>query len=547
MTEFINNSTVCLYRLYLAKCEMNSKNHKYALLLMAVVAMTATGALAQAYAQQITDGMDGYVVGDPDGGAGIYTGNPNECWWDTDDDGVPDMYCLIDTGDTAWMITASALVLFMTPGVAFFYGGLSRSKNATNTVGMVFIVIGLMSVQWVLWGYSLAFGSVDSDANMFMGNLDYLGFNQVSAWAPLGEPGPCEGTWSDYYQMQQMKSEDAGMCSQGWPGTVPHQLFAMFQCTFAIITPALIVGGLIDRMKFSALCIFVLLWGTFVYDPIAHWVWGGGYIGNMDFDPDLSPSYGLDFAGGTVVHISSGFAALAGALVLGRRLGYGKVPMEPHNVPMVVLGASILWFGWFGFNAGSEVLSDGIAVSAWTVTNTATGMASVTWLLMSWGHTGKPSIVGAATGAVAGLVAITPASGWVGPMASIIIGVAAGTVCYGAVAFKNARKWDDALDVWGVHGIGGFTGAVLTGTLASPHVWDTGDGIGAWTGTPEGYEQQAINIAGALLSVAYAFGITIVILKIMDAVWPGGIRVTPKEEEIGMDLAQNGERAYVNE
>ena len=526
---------------------MKTKNHKYALLLMVAVAATATGALGQAYAQQITDGMDGYVVGDPDGGAGIYTGNPNECWWDTDDDGVPDMYCLIDTGDTAWMITASALVLFMTPGVAFFYGGLSRSKNATNTIGMVFIVMGLMSVQWVLWGYSLAFGSVDSDANMFMGNLDYLGFNQVSAWAPLGEPGPCEGTWSDYYQMQQMKSEDAGMCSQGWPGTVPHQLFAMFQCTFAIITPALIVGGLIDRMKFSALCIFVLLWGTFVYDPIAHWVWGGGYIGNMDFDPDLSPSYGLDFAGGTVVHISSGFAALAGALVLGRRLGYGKVPMEPHNVPMVVLGASILWFGWFGFNAGSEVLSDGIAVSAWTVTNTATGMASVTWLLMSWGHTGKPSIVGAATGAVAGLVAITPASGWVGPMASIIIGVAAGTVCYGAVAFKNARKWDDALDVWGVHGIGGFTGAVLTGTLASPHVWDTGDGIGAWTGTPEGYEQQAINIAGALLSVAYAFGITIVILKIMDAVWPGGIRVTPKEEEIGMDLAQSGERAYVNE
>ena len=526
---------------------MNSKNHKYALLLMAAVAITATGAMAQAYAQQVTDGMDGYVVGDPDGGAGIYTGNPNECWHDTDGDGVPDMYCLIDTGDTAWMLTASSLVLFMTPGVAFLYGGLARSKNAVNTIGMTFIVMGLMSVQWVLWGYSLAFGSVDTEANMFMGNLDYMGFNQVSAWAPLGEPGPCEGTWSDYYQMQQMKSEDAGLCSQGWPGTVPHQLFAMFQATFAIITPALIVGGLIDRMKFSALCIFVLLWGTFVYDPIAHWVWGGGYIGNMDFDPDLSPSYGLDFAGGTVVHISSGFAALAGALVLGRRLGYGKVPMEPHNVPMVVLGASILWFGWFGFNAGSEVLSDGIAVSAWTVTNTATGMASVTWLLMSWAHTGKASITGAATGAVAGLVAITPASGWVGPMAAIIIGVAAGTVCYGCVAFKNARKWDDALDVWGVHGMGGFTGAVLTGTLASPHVWDTGDGIGAWTGTPEGYEQQAINIAGALLSVAYAFGITIVILKIMDAVWPGGIRVTPKEEEIGLDLAQNGERAYTNE
>jgi len=557
MTLFINNSTFGLYLHHLAKSKMNSRNHgtiqsglfqgnhKYALLLMVAVAITATGAMSQAYAQSILDGMDGYQVGVP--GAGIYTGNPNECWYDTDDDGTPDMYCLIDTGDTAWMLTASSLVLFMTPGVAFLYGGLARSKNAVNTIGMTFIVIGLMSVQWVLWGYSLAFGPHDNEANMFMGNLDYLGFNQVSAWAPLGEPGSCQGTWSDYYQMQQMKSDDAGMCSQGWPGTVPHQMFAMFQATFAIITPALIVGGLVDRIKFSALVVFVLLWGTFVYDPIAHWVWGGGYIGNLDFDPDLSPSYGLDFAGGTVVHITSGFAALAGALVLGRRLGYGKVPMEPHNIPMVVLGASILWFGWFGFNAGSEVLSDGIAVSAWTVTNTATGMASVTWLLMSWAHTGRPSIAGAATGAVAGLVAITPASGWVGPMASIIIGVAAGTVCYGAVAFKNSRKWDDALDVWGVHGIGGFTGAVLTGTLASPHIWDTGDGIGAWTGTPEGMEQQAINIAAACMSVAYTFSVTIVILKIMDVIWPGGIRVTPKEEEVGLDIAQNGERAYVNE
>jgi Amt family ammonium transporter len=218
--------------------------------------------------------------------------------------------------------------------------------------------------------------------------------------------------------------------------------------------------------------------------------------------------------------------------------------MEPHNVPMVVLGASILWFGWFGFNPGSELAADGVAVSAWVVTNTATAMASLTWMLMSWAHTGKPSIVGAASGAVAGLVAITPASGWVGPMAAIIIGIAAGVLCYAAVAFKNARKWDDALDVWGVHGIGGFTGAILTGTLASPHIFG---GIGAWTGTPEGMEQQAINAIGAISTTAYAFAVTIVILKIMDAVWPGGIRVTPKEEEVGLDLAQHGERAYVNE
>lgn len=520
---------------------MKNRNHKYALLLVIAVAATSTGVLSQAFAQQVTDGMDGYVLGT----SGIYTGNANECWYDNGEGGF--LPCRIDTGDTAWMLTATSLVLFMTPGVAFFYGGLARSKNAVNVIGMTLVVMGLISVQWVLWGYTLAFGPNDNDANLYMGALDYVGFNQVSHYAPLGEVGPCADTWSAAYQMNALV--DAEECSVSWPGTVPHQLFAVFQMTFAIITPALIVGGLIDRIKFSAFVVFILLWATFVYDPIAHWVWGGGFIGggSLDFNADLSPSYALDFAGGTVVHITSGFAALAGALVLGRRLGYGKVPMEPHNIPFVVLGASILWFGWFGFNAGSEVMVDGITVSAWVVTNTATGMAVLTWLLMSWAHTGKPSIVGAATGAVAGLVAITPASGWVGPMASIIIGIAAGTVCYGCVAFKNSRKWDDALDVWGVHGMGGFTGAVLTGTLASPHIWDTGDGIGAWTGTPEGYEQQAINIIAALMSVGYAFGVTIVILKVMDAVWPGGIRVTPKEEEIGLDLAQHGERAYVNE
>ena len=518
---------------------MNSRNHKYALLLVAAVAVSATGAMSQAFAQQVTDGMDGYVKGT----SGIYTGNPNECWYDDGEGNM--MPCRIDTGDSAWVLSATSLVLFMTPGVAFFYGGLARSKNAVSVIGMTFIIIGLISVQWVMWGYTLAFGPNDNDANMYMGALNYVGFNQVSHFAPLGEAGPCSDTWSAAYQMNAMV--DADQCGQGWPNTVPHQLFAMFQATFAIITPALIVGGLIDRMKFSALVIFILLWATFVYDPVAHWVWGGGYIMNLDFNPDLSPSFGLDFAGGTVVHITSGFSALAAALVLGRRLGYGKVPMEPHNVPMVVLGASMLWFGWFGFNAGSEVMVDGIAVSAWVVTNTATGMASITWLLMSWAHTGKPSIIGSASGAVAGLVAITPASGWVGPMAAFIIGIAAGTVCYGCVAFKNTRKWDDALDVWGVHGMGGLTGAILTGTLASPHIWDTGAGIGAWTGTPEGYEQQAINIVGAIMTLSYAFGVTIVILKIMDAVWPGGIRVTPKEEEIGLDLAQHGERAYVNE
>ncbi len=293
---------------------MNSRNYKYALLLVAAVSITAIGAMSQAYAQSVDDGMDGYVKGT----SGIYTGNLSECWYEEDGGMLP---CKIDTGDTAWMLTATSLVLFMSPGVGFFYGGLARSKNIVNVLGMTLIVMGLMSVQWVLWGYSLAFGGIDSDANMFMGNLDYVGFNMVSPYAPLGEAGPCADTWSAAYQMNAMVEGD--VCSQGWPGTVPHQLFAMFQATFAIITPVLIIGGLIDRIKFSALIIFVLLWGTFVYDPIAHWVWGGGYIGGgaIDLDPDLSPSYALDFAGGTVVHISSGFAALAGALVLGRRLG----------------------------------------------------------------------------------------------------------------------------------------------------------------------------------------------------------------------------------
>ncbi|TAJ75138.1 MAG: ammonium transporter [Gallionellaceae bacterium] len=519
---------------------MNSRNRKYALLLLLAVAITSTAALSQAFAQQAEDGMDGMVKGT----SGIYTGNTHECWYD---DGSGNMLpCAIDSGDTAWVLTATSLVLFMTPGVAFFYGGLARSKNSVNVIGMTFIVVGLISVQWVLWGYSLAFGPNDSDQNKYMGSLEYVGLNHVSNWAPLGSPGACSDSGAVSSRAQYVPNPDAH-CSLSWPGTIPHQLFVAFQAVFAIITPALIVGGFIDRMKYSAFVVFILVWATFVYDPIAHWVWGGGFIGggSIDLNPDLSPSFALDFAGGTVIHVTSGFAGLASALVLGRRLGYGKLPMEPHNVPMVILGASILWFGWFGFNAGSELLADGIATSAWVVTNTATAMASLAWMLMSWAHTGKPSMVGGASGAVAGLVAITPASGFVGPMASIIIGIAAGTVCYGAVAFKNARKWDDALDVWGVHGIGGYAGAILTGTLASPHVNSVG--IGAWTGTPEGYEQQAINIIGASMSLGYTFAVTLVILKIMDAIWPGGIRVTPKEEEVGLDLAQHGERAYVNE
>ncbi|MEM2855532.1 MAG: ammonium transporter [Candidatus Nitrosocaldaceae archaeon] len=426
--------------------------------------------------------------------------NPYEC---RDEAGNP---CPIDTGDNAWMLTSSALVLLMTPGVAFFYAGLARRKSVNSTIMMVFIVMGIITVQWTLYGYSLAFGPAINGQHDFVGDFSYAFLNGVSHKAPL--EGPL------------------------FPMTIPHQTFMAFQLTFAIITPALIVGGLVDRIKFSAFAIFVVIWATVVYDPLAHWVWGGGFLFDLG---------ALDFAGGTVVHISSGWSALAGALVLGRRLGLGKVPMEPHNIPMIILGASLLWFGWFGFNAGSAVAASGLAASAWVVTNLATGTAAVTWMLMSWAHTGKPSIVGAASGAVAGLVGITPASGFVAPMGAMIIGFVVAMVCYGAVIFKNRRGWDDALDVWGVHGTGGTVGAILTGILANAHI----NGFdGAWEGD---IAQLGVNTLGAAVAIAYSFGLSLLIFKVMDLVWPGGIRVTPREEEVGLDIAQHGERAYVEE
>lgn len=502
---------------------MVTKKRILPILLVAAVAVTSAVSLEQVYAQGASDNE----------AVMIYSGNSAECWMDKNHDGIMDTPCAIDSGNTAWILMASALVLLMTPGVAFFYGGLARTKNVVNTMGMVFIIIGLISVQWVLWGYSIAFGPATEGINRFASSFDYVGLNKVSHLAPLGSlnnKGGCLDTASCH--------------SSGFASGVPHQVFMIFQGTFAILTPALVVGGLIDRMKFSALIIFVILWASFVYDPVAHWVRGGGFLAHLDLNPNQVPSSVLDFAGGTFVHITAGFSALAAALVLGKRLGYGKVPMEPHNIPMVILGASLLWFGWFGFTAGSQLSVDGIASNAFVVTNISAGMASVTWLFVSWAHTGRPSIVGAATGGIAGLVAITPASGWVGPMAALIIGIAAGTICYGAIVFKNARRWDDALDAWGVHGIGGLIGIILTGVLASPRI---NGGWGAWTGTSAGIEQLEINAISAVLTLSYAFIITIIMLKIMDAAWPGGIRVTAKEEEGGLDLAQHGERSYVNE
>lgn len=435
--------------------------------------------------------------------------------WQTDEDGnflLDEDGALIaaeiDTGDNAWMLTSSALVLMMTPaGLAFFYGGLSRRKNSVNTLHMVFVTTGLVAIQWVLWGYSLAFGP---DAGYgFIGSLDWAGLQHVLHDAP-----------SDVYAL-----------------TIPHQTLMIFQMMFAIITPALIVASVAERMKFSAYLIFVVLWTTFVYDFAAHWTWSLGTAGTAaGWTGELGS---LDFAGGTVIHITSGWAGLVVALMLGRRLGYGKIPMEPHNISMVVLGAALLWVGWFGFNAGSAADASNAATGAFVATQVATATAALTWSLISWAHTGRASTVGAATGAVAGLVAITPAAGFVSPMSALIIGVLASIVCYAALAFKNKRKWDDALDTWAVHGIGGLAGALLTGIFSeSRYAW--GDQGLAFGNPAQLYE----NAVGAFAAVAWAMGITAIIIKVMDAVWPGGIRVTPKEEEVGLDLAQHGERAY---
>lgn len=429
--------------------------------------------------------------------------------------------CEIDTGDHAWMLTSSALVLLMTPaGLAIFYAGLSRQKNAVNTLNMVFLTTGLVAIQFTLWGYSLAFGP-DAGGYGFIGNLDWAGLNDVIHDAP----------------------------SLAYATTIPHNTFMVFQMMFAIITPALIVASVAERMKFSAFVIFVILWTTFVYDFAAHWTWSVSDTDNYGLNPGYSGfgwtgNFGsLDFAGGTVIHITSGWAGLVVALMLGRRIGYGKVPMEPHNISLVVLGAALLWFGWFGFNAGSAGAAATNAGSAFVATQIATAMAVVTWLLLSWAHTGRPSTVGAASGAVAGLVAITPASGFVSPMSSIVIGIVASVVCYAAVMFKNSRKWDDALDTWGVHGVGGLAGALLTGLFAEKRFTSWGDD-GLVFGNPAQLYENAV---GAFAAVAWAMGITAIIIKVMDKVWPGGIRVTPKEEEIGLDLSQHGERAYVSE
>jgi Amt family ammonium transporter len=410
----------------------------------------------------------------------------------------------MDTGDTAWVLASSALVLIMTPGLALFYGGLARRKNAAATIMQSFMCIGLVSVVWVLWGYSLAFGP---DRGGFIGNLEWVFLRNVSAT----EAGP-------------------------YSATVPHQAYMIFQAMFAIITPALITGAFAERMKFSAFVIFIVLWVTLVYAPVAHWVWAFG----ADGTPSgwLGKLGALDFAGGTVVHINSGVAALAAALIFGRRLGFQRESMEPHSVPLVVLGAALLWFGWFGFNAGSAVAANGTAVNAFVVTNTATAMALVAWVAMSWVFGKKPSVIGAASGAVAGLVAITPASGLVGPMPAILIGLGAGVFCYLAVQLVGKLRIDDSLAVWGVHGIGGTWGALATGIFV-------GIGFGSLAEGVSRGEQIVNQLIAIGASWGWSFVVTAVILLALK--FTIGLRVSEAEEQAGLDVSQHGEPAYRTE
>ena len=399
----------------------------------------------------------------------------------------------LDSGDTAWMLTSTALVLMMTiPGVALFYGGMVRKKNVLATVMQSFAVTCLMTVLWVIIGYSLAFG--DGGAmNAYIGGMDKLLLR--------------------------------GMGVDTLSGTIPESVFMTFQMTFAIITPALICGGFADRMKFSSMLVFLGLWMVLVYAPITHWVWGGGFLGEAGV---------LDFAGGTVVHINAGIAALVAALVLGKRRGYGTENMAPHNLVLSVIGASMLWVGWFGFNAGSAVAANGSAGMAMAVTQIATAAAALAWMFAEWKFRSKPSVLGIVSGAVSGLVAITPASGYVGPGGALLIGLAAGLACFwAATSLKNRLGYDDSLDVFGVHGVGGIVGALLTGVFAV-------EAIGGTPGVLEGNPGQIlIQLQGIAVTIAYCGVVSFVLLKIIDAVM--GLRVDDETEVGGLDINLHGE------
>jgi Amt family ammonium transporter len=396
----------------------------------------------------------------------------------------------LDTGVTTWLMVSAILVMLMTPGVGFFYGGLVRKKNFISMIALSFVVLALVSIHWVLIGYSLAFGP---DIGGIIGNLDFVGLNGVSA--------------------------DAGS------GTYPPLLFMVFQLFFAAVTVTIVTSAVAERIKFSSFIVFVLVWLTVVYCPLAHWAWGGGWAQRLGL---------LDFAGGTVVEICSGFGALALALVIKNRAGFGEYALEPHNIPMALLGAALLWFGWFGFNAGSALAVNSVAVTAFVTTNTAAAAGALAWMFASWYH-GKPSSLGMVSGAIAGMVAITPAAGFVTPMVSILIGTVAGVLCYGMMLVRVRKKCDESLDAWAIHGMGGLWGTIATGIFAAA-------AIGGFSGLAEGNSHQfVVNTVCAVAALVFSFVMTYLIGFVIDRTI--GMRVTEDEEYVGLDICQHGERA----
>jgi Amt family ammonium transporter len=403
----------------------------------------------------------------------------------------------MNTGDTAFLLLSAALVMLMTPGLALFYAGMVRSKNALGTIMQSFIIIGVISLEWILWGYSMSFGP---DKWGIIGSLEWFGLQGVAL-----TPHPV------------------------YASTVPHQVFMIYQCMFAVITPALITGAFAERMKFGPFLIFTLLWATFVYNPLAHWIWGGGWLASLG---------ALDFAGGVAVHLSSGVAALAAAIILGKRRGYGSEDLKPHNLPLTLLGAGILWFGWFGFNAGSALSAGMIAGSAFVATHIAGTTGALAWIAMEWKVTGKATTLGAASGAIAGLATVTPASGFVSPLSAAAIGILAGVFCYLGIQAKNKLGYDDSLDVVGIHGVGGIIGLLAIGFLASLVV-NPGGANGLLYGN---LSQLGIQCIAILATIIYTFIVTYILLKVVDKLF--GLRVQEGDEISGLDLSQHDETAY---
>ncbi len=413
----------------------------------------------------------------------------------------------IDFGNTAWMIIATGLVMLMTiPGLALFYGGLVRQKNVLNILMQCFILTAVITLEWVFFGYSLSFGSSTGSLAPFIGGFDWAFLNGIG----INDVSP-------YYISQAT-------------ARIPHLLFVLFQCMFAVITPALIIGAYAERIKFRGFLIFSVLWAIFVYNPVAHWVWSA--------DGWLFKLGALDFAGGTVVHINAGIAALVMTLMIGPRRNYNNHPTAPHNIPLVVIGAALLWFGWFGFNAGSGLAADGLAISAFLSTHVATATAAFTWVLLDWTINKKPTVIGICTGAVAGLVAITPAAGFVGILGAVVIGILVSVVCFLMVSVvKHKLGYDDSLDAFGVHGIGGIIGAIATGLLATPAIQSSYSGL--FYGNPK---QLTIQLIATVTTIVFSGVMTYIIFKIVDKLF--GIRATQKEEIAGLDISQHSEMAY---